>query len=234
MKVILSVLDIIIAFITKNLYEKSIINNLFEFDLDKKIIIIKSKEKQKIKLLNIVNPNKILNQQNNNKNDTNNEQSRNIKINEDLHKNKLDENIFSSKTKEKDIKKKIIKINKSTKNENNEFNDQKSFNIKIINTNDDKEINIEKEKEDEKRKIIRKIKRNKFYEYLCFLFIRKIKNIQNTLLDEGMNVITEKLDILNIFRKINRDDRIQIISKEDNIEMSEICKAKINKIMNNV
>ena len=47
MEVIFSLFRIISSFLTDNLYEQSLVNNLFSFDLDKKIITIKEKEKKK-------------------------------------------------------------------------------------------------------------------------------------------------------------------------------------------
>ena len=58
------------------------------------------------------------------------------------------------------------------------------------------------DKKKEEGKIIHRIRENKFCTYCCFLCIRKRKNMQNVLLDEGMKVITEKLDILNLFKII--------------------------------
>ena len=82
-----------------------------------------------------------------------------------------------------------------------------SNNINMLSSKDEignkKEKGIEKEKE--KRKIIKKIKTSKMCIYLCFLCVRKRKNIQNILLDEGMKVITEKLDIMNLFKNLYRN-----------------------------
>ena len=68
--------------------------------------------------------------------------------------------------------------------------------------------------------------------YLCFLCVRKRKNIQNILLDEGMKVITEKLDIMNLFKNLYRNEKIQEkeINQEEIIEMSENCKVNLRKL----
>ena len=89
-------------------------------------------------------------------------------------------------------------------------------------------------KENKSKRIINRFKINKCLEYICFLYIKKRNNIENILLDEGMNVIIEKLDNIIIFRKINRDEGIQTLLKVEEIEMSELCKTKINKIINKV
>ena len=81
-----------------------------------------------------------------------------------------------------------------------------------------------------KRAIIDRIKINKFSIFLCLPCIRKKKNINNYLLDEALKIIMEKLDILNIFRKLYRDEKIQGQFKVDNIiDMSDECKQKINE-----
>ena len=64
---------------------------------------------------------------------------------------------------------------------------------------------------------------------LLLLCVRKRKNLQNVLLDEGMKVITEKLDIMNFFKKLYRDEKLQEkdIILHDSIEMSDECKEKL-------
>ena len=91
----------------------------------------------------------------------------------------------------------------------------------------DKNMNTERDN----RRTINKIKFSKVDIYLCFFCTRKRKNIQNALIDEGMNMISEKLDIINLFIKLHRDEIIQEkINKEDIIEMSDKCKIDIQKI----
>ena len=112
MKTILTAFNLILSFIINNLYEKSIINNLFEFDLDRKKIIIKSNNnknnipKENIsKKSNLVNPILLINQNLDKINDKNNDKTKN-KINEDsLSRNKLDEDILLSSKTKKNLKK---------------------------------------------------------------------------------------------------------------------------------
>ena len=86
--------------------------------------------------------------------------------------------------------------------------------IKYIKTNE----NLE-----EKSRIITKIKLNKCCLYLCFCYARKIKNIQNILINEGMKIISEKLDIINIFKKVYRIEKNNInnITEDEMFDMSE-------------
>ena len=100
---------------------------------------------------------------------------------------------------------------------------------KLVNKETEKNIYLGKEGANEKRKIIDAIKLNNFYILFWFCFVRKKKNIKNALLDEGMRVIVEKLDILNIFKKIHRDEKLQtsLKDKEDVFKMSEGCRNKL-------
>ena len=82
-----------------------------------------------------------------------------------------------------------------------------------------------------KRKIITEIRINRTCLYICFFYVRKRKNLQNILLNEGMKLIIEKLDLLNLFRTIYRDERIHLkIKNEDLINMSKICKKNLDVI----
>ena len=45
MEIIWTFLNLITSFITEILYEKSFVNNLFSFDIDKKLILLKNKER---------------------------------------------------------------------------------------------------------------------------------------------------------------------------------------------
>ena len=68
--------------------------------------------------------------------------------------------------------------------------------------------------------------------YFWFCFARKKKNIDNILLDEGMNIVVEKLDIINVFKKIHSADLIEQTLKRngDLLEMSDTCKQKIHSL----
>ena len=79
--------------------------------------------------------------------------------------------------------------------------------------------------------IINKIKINKCCIYFCFLCVRKRKNMENILLDEGMRIIIEKLDIINIFKSLYRDD--MGLKEEKVIIMSNNCIKRLNEINSN-
>ena len=249
MEVMLSIFKIISHFSSNIIYEKSLVNNLFSFDIDKKTVIIKNdliKNNELNKEINIFNP----------KNTNPKEFNKLILINEDTSsqsKNKL-YNIDNENSPNKDkltheknlIHKKrkglaIFKYNLFNKshdfikeiNKNKNLYEKKRTMFKkskkvenIYNNND----NL-KDEQKEKRFIIDKIKINKVLIYLCFLFTRKRKNIENILLDEGMRIISQKLDIIYIFKKLYKDDD-EKLKNEVIIEMSDICKNKIESLNN--
>ena len=264
MEVFFSLFRIISSFLTDTLYETSLVNHLFSFDLENKKLLIKDKNKSKGNTFNepkkIYSPNAFsgkLSRQYSFNNDEMNIYSNN-KLNEDiLIKNKMnnDNNTLLSKRKKKKKKRKIKKIafsisganigNNELKENTNIFiekegkeNNHCDNNCKIMENKDEKGKEMETGKKNVNEKdikgIINKIKMNKFCTYFCFLCVRKRKNMENILIDEGMKVITEKLDIMNLFKKIVRDEIIQEREKinDDLIEMSDECKAKLYNINN--
>jgi hypothetical protein len=256
MEIFFSFFNIFSSFLTETLYEQSLVKHLFHFDIDKKIIIMNNKEENKKKnknFLKIQRSSKIYSSKLISKNTSRN-------INEDIisntikGKNKDDplviskfsnENISSLKLKRKKIKskskKKDIPLNdtklsdKKIRNEinifdmnSNNFNNSNEY-IKIIK---DKEPNINLEKVNENRRIIKKIRINRIYTYFCFLCARKSKSIQNILLNEGMKLIIGKLDILNLFKNIYNVESIKenFKNKDEIIEMSDECKNNLKDI----
>jgi len=242
MEVLFSVFRIISSFPTKILYEEALVNKLFKFNLDTKEISLISKEKRYIKKNNFSynQISKLYNPQrdqspNINKNNDKINQSKfegSIDLNNESHlmikfKNKNIGNIASlnkhenSKNKEKFSQKKLI-----NDNDRNSFNKN---NIKIFNFNlSFKNYNKENDKNNKnikrKRKIISKIKMNRVYIYFGFCCIRKRKNMQNVLLDEGMKLIKERLDLLNLFRTIYQEEKIHLnFAVAEYIKMSDEC-----------
>jgi len=258
MEVIFMSFKLISTLIADLLYEKCMINNLFEFDLDKRLIIIKELKIKKRRQSVIIQPKEIPQEyikiydfhRNSLKvpklKSTNNEF--------DIQANKLnnDDNILQSNNKlnnelsiNKLPKKRKRKIKSKMKIINNIFgvNDLSNNNINYIKSNnissieDRKEQIIQTDKDNfpklkktktkkhgnEKRNIITHIKLNKCCIYLCFLCAKRMKNAQNILINEGMSVITQNLDILNIFNKIYRDGKIEDIIKNHTIKMSDEC-----------
>ena len=320
MEVMFSFFKIITSFLINTLYEKSIVNHLFTFDIDNKIILLKKSEvKKRIKVK--TNPNEdnaqskkyssaialtkisthhslykddvsqpSINEDNLNKNDLDSNEgpkmntsrkflskipSSNSSLNDDFisvqSKNESNENsIIKSKfnnqnlilsknfPKKKNNNKYKIKSSFSSnlaKYERNDIKNKNSFfkkkkkkslhnflNIKIYDLNNNDIRSSFRENESFKTKIaiqrkktiINKIKVNRCNLYLCFLCIRKKKNVQNILLNEGMKIIIEKLDILNIFKKMNLLDKTQDKNIDETIDLSDECKKCLDDIYNSI
>ena len=238
MEVLFTIFRIISSFSLDTLYEISLVNNLFNFDLNNKIVILK--EKKTVKKIHFIkdeaqtyistNPSKNISQNSFLSDDINIGSEK--RFNEDIYNNKVDQvNFLNINTKKK--------YSKDSRNEsiNTIIFSPKVENINKSNDLDKKDrlfyINNRKENQQKKRNIINKIKINKCCIYLCFCLTRKRKIIQNILLDEGMNIISEKIDIFNIFEKMYKLDKIKIINKKI-FEMSDESKIKLKSIDNNL
>ena len=96
-----------------------------------------------------------------------------------------------------------------------------------INTDNflNREIMIKRAKtfKNEKEKTIKELNINKF----CFCFAKKLKNINNILFTEGMNIIYEKMDIIRIIKKLINEDIIYI-----KIDMPKILRKKLKDCTN--
>ena len=264
MEIILSLFKIVSMFLTDLLYEKSIINHLFSFDLEKKAIIIKDKSSKIKKENDIFNYNSLANDYikgnyiiSSTKLSQNKDKlSRSIRIvNEDKiinNKRKDESNIPIYKdsklstrrelkrkhtppisSKNENSNKKIPKIKiEELYNNNNNINSNSNEDYYRNNTNElKKDTNYEKEKTQSTLQLkFDKIKINKCYIYCCFCCLRKRNNLRNALMDEGMKIIVEKLDIMNIFNRIYKDEKIQERMNFEDIEMSDECKQKIEKV----
>jgi len=215
--------NIIASSLADTLYNISLINNLFTFYLEKKIILIKNKNnknrfslkerasiyKPKIRPSNL-SPKNILNSNdemidikkvNTKNNEINSKLSINRKIGIKKKKKKLRNTVT---TLEKNVINKISILN--LKNEDNNPN-KNSFEYDISNMECREEKDIEKEKVEQK--LIKKIKINRFDICFFLLCIKRRKKIEKILIDEGMNIIIKKLDIINIFYNIYNVEKIQ-------------------------
>ena len=283
MEVLSMVLKTICSFIVDILYEISIINNLFQFDLDKKLIILKEPKKKNNTFANentkIYSPRKSAQKPYPNSiylnNPDNSIQTRNKLSDENINKNKFgNDDLLKAKSikvvkkKKKKVKKdmknlKLEAINNENNNVNNNENNNANSNVnneknskkgetemeymykndiiknKLENNNpisfEDKENGSESQNGSGKKRIINNIQFNCISTYLWFLCVRKRKNINNILLDEGNNILVEQLDIINLFRKLLKDEQnFEITSRNENIDMSETCKLNLQEISKNI
>ena len=133
-------------------------------------------------------------------------------------------------------KKKLSQINSINEDDNKQYDKSDinifNFNMNFKNYSREDDKNNEKK---EKQKIVRKIKINRACIYFCFFCVRKRKNLQNVLLDEGMKLIMQRLDLLNLFRAIYKNEKINLsFPREEYIKMSDNCKKEIEHICNSL
>ena len=225
MQIIHSFFALICSFITDILYQKTIANYLFSFDINRKIIIIKRRKNLSFKLIdnkseekeeNIYNRIKSPNAMKKQKEEKLSIMNNNIKISDINSGNNL-----------------INENNQIINNHHNEHNKIENFDNNLSKNNfkysykNSKEIfykrinKLDSINDEEKDFIINKINLKETLMSICSCFKRK-RNVYKLLLNETMSVIMEKLDIFNLFRDLcsietSKDDcnsRIIKISKE--------------------
>ena len=257
MEVIFSGFSVLAAILTETLYQKSLVNYLFSFDLDKKVVLVKQKE---INPLKINKSNKIYNLDKYHKNtlinDKHKEKEKEQKIKDINQSAKPIKGISHQKTKE--LKPNVILFSKKTPNysflfdssvkhtikiKNNDESKKEDYSSRILNNNinnslkkKEVEINImdldktektENESESE-RNIITKIELNQFKPKFCYR--QKREHFEKILLEEGMKIVLKKLDIQNLFRKIYKDN-LEINEECEYIEMSNNCKKELRNVL---
>ena len=114
MEVIFSLFSVLATALTETLYIKSLVNHLFSFDLDKKLILVKKNDTKLFKSqksLQIYTPDKLLkttiinvNKKNNGKEENKENKSKNKTISNNINNNNKDNSILKQKTKEAFIK----------------------------------------------------------------------------------------------------------------------------------
>ena len=256
MEVLSSVFNIISAFIADLLYDIDIVNTLFSFDLARKVVKMKTNKNEIINVseqdeINIYNKNK------DKKNVTNikfrlspdnledNKSNSKMIVTHNVEQVKLrkkrnlkyNRTISSAKNLSKEDNKKKNEANKyhiNTINENNKNNKNNEFDKNTILSNNlmMQSDNIKEKKRKEigiTNDIIDEIKINKFFIVFAFCCIRKRKNVNNFVLDEGLNIISKRLDVLNIFKRLYFDEKSQdsYLKEKEEIEMSDTCKEKL-------
>ena len=251
MEVVFTLLSKISSLSVDILYEISLVNNIFDFNINKKIIILDRKKKQKEKnsqkngipkFSSSINLNRKISSQNSifgneEENENRNQEGSNPKKSKFNSNNEilLFNNLERQRSRLKADSNYALNINNNdnnlilslSKKNTNKIDEQGRVNINNCNSNIKDEYNQKKEN------IINKIKIKKAYIYCCFLFIRKRKTVKNILLDEGINVISEKLDIFNIFDKMYTSEIIhEKLIKPKTLKMSDECKIKLLSVNN--
>ena len=253
MEVVWSAFNLLSIFVTDLLYDIDIVNTLFSFDLTKKIVIMKKGPEE---LVGTSNEDEI-NIYNNKKTKIKFSNEKIIKppienyedkkIEEEIKPIKSIESFKNNKRKKIRNKKVITQPNRGTEERNNFLKLHMNFSSKNVNLNKMNEIErqtiisnnlmVPKENSEErqntenakKNQILDEIKINKFFIVFAFCCIRKRKNVNNYVLEEGLGLIAKRLDILNIFKRLYYDEKIQknYINETEELAMTDICKDKI-------
>ena len=245
MEILLTALNIISSFITEILYDKSLVNDLFSFDLEKKVVIFNTKFK---KDKSFDDRNITLDQikkENNEKIENYRElaEPKNIEIYSKENLNEL-KKVNKPKITRKKVKRKK-KITRSVTNLKsvNEINiamEEKVNNIENkLSLEENKNIFSIDNKTNEPAfqdipyKLTSGNKSNKLQNvYInnwlicCFWCTPRKKNVNKVLFEEGSRILTQRLDILNMF---NHFYIMELMQKNMGIElkdmdMSDICK----------
>jgi hypothetical protein len=251
MEVVQSIFGVICALVADILYDKTMVNNLFSFDLNN--FTLRIKNKQKINISTKTSEIKTSHLSNEKIEINIDKKLMNFSKNTTLKSTDPKKQKFSSKKiSNKDNSNSLFQFNSSNDRTNNSksLSSTRIFKKSILNNpkrNDENhkepEFNFEDVKiynydspiEDkifERRKIINKIETNIFCTYFCFCFVRKRENFGNALLDEAMNIITEKLDIYNMFRNFYFIDELKTNWNYEykDFEMSDECKSKLKEV----
>ena len=210
MELIKSFFGLINSFVLNIIYEKIIAEDLFSFDLNKKIIIIKNDKNLSIKF-----------------NDKSNKEDKQVN-------NKLITSNTLKKKKKKNKKNKLVitsNINKAN-DKNSEKESFDIYNYKDSKKYKRKESPFDKSINDkiditqiENNSIIDTFNSTDMLLSLCACFQRKRGNLYKILFNEAMNVIKEKLDIFNIFRNLCLIENSKNVLNNNiaTIKMSEEC-----------
>ena len=80
------------------------------------------------------------------------------------------------------------------------------------------------------KSLVKKVRMNRACIYLWFCFVRRRRITENVLLNEGMDLISKRLDIFNIFEKIYKAEQRNEPLTNKVFSMSNECKTAL-KIM---
>ena len=246
MEVIFSVFSVLAAILTETLYQKSLVNHLFSFDLDKKLVLVKQNNIKPLKKSTNINKHNMIEKESNAK-DINQIAKHIKKVNTqktiDLANSKSKQNIilFSKKTSGYssifDMKVKsshMSKANGDSQLENSSRifkNKNNIFKIKDIDINIDLDKTVKENNNNKDENIITRIELNQFKPKFCYK--KKREHFEKILLEEGMKIILKKLDVQNLFKKIYKDNPNIGENNTDSeyIEMSNNCKKELRNVL---
>ena len=202
MEVLFTLFRIISSFAVDILYEVSMVNGLFKFDLEKRNVILKEnfvEEKQKIPGLKKKETQEEV--EKNNIEEQDKQLDNDIPITYIRKKNNHKSNKFRhSKVSASKIE--MINSNSASSKTKTNYNDLEGINNIF---NNEKNIEYNNQRNDlefnNNKSIISKVRLNRACIYLWFCFVRRNRNINNVLINEGMDLISRRLDIFIYSKK---------------------------------
>ena len=223
MEVIFTFFRLISSFSVDILYEIYLVNRLFKFDLDKKNVILRENDQNNFKQIKVfdVNDKETIKEKKLENNDITiiaNNTRKNMK-------NKSNKLFSKKKVINRNINNEIFSMNFSNTKSKSNFQDVEIGNN--IAVNDDKKNNMN----NESKNIVNKVRLNRACIYFWFCFVRNRKIQDNFLITEGMDLISKRLDIFNIFEKIYQEEQRKETVINKVIPMSDECKAGLNRFL---
>jgi len=247
MEILYSLFSVISSMVTEILYDRSLVNNLFSFDLKKKYVVFNKARNRGLQ----TNANNTLKDIRRIDSVNLQEKYKELKDNKDIvifSKENSGDQTIEAKTNIPSSKKKVIKVIKKRKTQKNSTA-KTLFQLKEQNTQEQNVPNNEnKLSVDENKNIIsvnnipnepiitvndaniseeedlRNVYINNWL-ICCFWFTNKKKNLNRVLFEEGSKIITERLDINNMFNHLFIAEIVQkkIGVEARGINMSENC-----------
>ena len=260
MEILYSFLNILASLITEVLYDRSLVNNLFSFDMNRKYIVFKQAKNRKRERNEDRNMKDLDREDLNEKNPKYQDFENNKNIEIYSKENSGEQNIITKNGVSSSNKREIRKRNsnkklnsrtskttlvqykeKNSRNENAQSDDNKlsiDENKNIISVNNVSNDPLEEDRVTNysSKKGLKNVDISNWL-ICCFWCSRKKNNVNKILFEEGSKLITSKLDILNMFIDLNI---IETIQKQFGIEvrgknMSNRCKNNLRIYkMNNV
>lgn len=253
MEIIFTVFNLISSFVTEILYDRSLVNNLFSFDIKRKYVAFNKALKKAqqegdvlkdMNKMDSINLQKKIEELENNKSidifgKENSGDKNTIVNNNSMTKKKYVKRRRSSKNPSlRNSKNAIVQLkepeeegNENINNAENQISSNENKNIVNIYNEPNEEINMDETVPNVKE--LRKVN-IKDAVICCFWCTSRKTNINKILFEEGSRIITEKLDLMNIFNDLHV---VEMMQKKLKIEakgmnMSDYCKKNLHVYKN--
>lgn len=226
MEVIFTLFRIISSFSVDILYEVSMVNRLFNFDLNKKNVVLKEItdiEDDKTATFSKKKRKREKEKEKDSENEKNPDQN-------DINIINPRKRTHRKTTKSLTQKKSINNYNLNNLNNMNLSSSKSKAYIPDDADLDNKKTVFENSKVDSsynEKSLVKKVRMNRACIYLWFCFVRRRRITENVLLNEGMDLISKRLDIFNIFEKIYKAEQRNEPLTNKVFSMSNECKTAL-------